>query len=63
MKTRVANSLAWTDEVALIVFNWAMLLAIASGYLHDKHVNLDFKDRRQRITHGVSLLLDSIRLW
>lgn len=40
------DSLAWTDEVALIVFNWAMLLAIASGYLHDKHVNLDLFVRR-----------------
>ena len=40
------DSLAWTDEVALIVFNWAMLLAIASGYLHDKHVNLDLLVRR-----------------
>ena len=35
------DSLAWSDEVALMVFNWAILLAIASGYLHDKHVNLD----------------------
>jgi len=35
------DSLAWADEVALVIFNWAILLAIASGYLHDKHVNLD----------------------
>jgi TRAP-type C4-dicarboxylate transport system permease small subunit len=35
------DSLAWADEVALVVFNWAILLAIASGYLHDKHVSLD----------------------
>ncbi len=35
------RSLAWSDEVSLIVFIWAMFLSIASGYLHDKHVNLD----------------------
>jgi C4-dicarboxylate transporter DctM subunit len=35
------DSLVWTDEIALVVFTWAMLLAIASGYRHDKHVNLD----------------------
>jgi C4-dicarboxylate transporter, DctM subunit len=40
------NSLSWSDEVALMVFNWAVLLAIASGYLHDKHVNLDILVRK-----------------
>ncbi|HSB69763.1 MAG TPA: TRAP transporter large permease subunit [Candidatus Methylomirabilis sp.] len=40
------DSLAWADEVALVVFNWAILLAIASGYLHDKHVNLDLLVRK-----------------
>jgi TRAP-type C4-dicarboxylate transport system permease small subunit len=35
------QSLSWSDEVALIFFIWGTLLAIASGYLHDKHVNLD----------------------
>ena len=40
------DSLVWTDEVALVVFNWAILLAIASGYLHDKHVNLDLVVRK-----------------
>ena len=40
------DSLAWADEVSLVVFNWAILLAIASGYLHDKHVNLDLLVRK-----------------
>ncbi len=35
------DSLAWSDEVGLMVFSWAIFLSIASGYLHDKHVNLD----------------------
>ncbi len=35
------RSLTWSDEVSLIFFIWATLLSIASGYLHDKHVNLD----------------------
>ncbi len=35
------NSLAWSDELALIIFAWAVFLSIATGYLHDKHVNLD----------------------
>lgn len=35
------NSLAWSDELALIIFVWATFLAISSGYLHDRHVNLD----------------------
>ena len=35
------KSLLWSDEVSLMVFIWAIFLAIASGYLHDKHVNTD----------------------
>ena len=35
------NSLTWADEVGLMIFIWATFLSIASGYLHDKHVNLD----------------------
>ena len=40
------SSLAWSDEVALFFFIWAMFLSIASGYLHDKHVNLDLLVRK-----------------
>lgn len=40
------RSLTWSDEVALIFFIWATLLAIASGYLHNKHVNLDLIIRK-----------------
>lgn len=40
------SSLAWSDEVALMFFIWAMFLSIASGYLHDKHVNLDLLVRK-----------------
>lgn len=40
------RSLVWSDEVALMVFIWATFLAIASGYLHDKHVNMDLLVRR-----------------
>ncbi len=46
------DSLVWTDEVALVVFTWAMLLAIASGYLHDKHVNLDLLVRKLSAAWG-----------
>jgi len=58
------DSLAWTDEVALIVFNWAMLLAIASGYLHDKHVNLDLLVRRLRSAGAarVAVLAEGVAL-
>jgi C4-dicarboxylate transporter DctM subunit len=42
------NSLAWSDEVALMVFTWGTLLFIASGYLHDKHVNLDLLIEKTR---------------
>lgn len=40
------SSLVWSDEVALMTFIWATFLAIASGYLHDKHVNMDLLVRR-----------------
>lgn len=35
------DSLAWSDELALIMFVWASFLSIASGYLHGKHVHID----------------------
>ncbi len=35
------DSLVWGDEVSVMIFIWTTLLAIASGYLHDKHVSLD----------------------
>ncbi len=44
------DSLVWSDEVSLVIFNWAILLAIASGYLHDKHVNLDLLVRKMSPT-------------
>src|SRR5512135_1760658 len=40
------DSLAWSDEVGLMVFIWATFLSIASGYRHDKHVNLDIVVRK-----------------
>jgi C4-dicarboxylate transporter DctM subunit len=40
------DSLVWSDEVGLMVFIWATFLSIASGYLHDKHVNLDLLVRK-----------------
>lgn len=35
------NSLAWSDELALIIFAWGIFLAISSAYLHDQHVSVD----------------------
>lgn len=35
------NSLTWSDELSLILFGWATFLAVATGYLHDKHFNID----------------------
>lgn len=35
------SSLSWSDEVALIVFGWAVFLFIASAYLHDRHMRVD----------------------
>jgi C4-dicarboxylate transporter DctM subunit len=40
------NSLVWSDEVGLMIFIWATFLSIASGYLHDKHVNMDLLVRK-----------------
>jgi C4-dicarboxylate transporter DctM subunit len=36
------NSLAWSDEVAMIFFVWATFLSIATGYLHGKQVGVRF---------------------
>lgn len=56
-------SLSWSDELALIVFTWAVFLSVASGYLHDRHVNLDlfmtrcseeWRSRLSRIGEGLS---------
>lgn len=35
------NSLVWSDEMALIWFVWAIMLAIASGYLNGSHIHFD----------------------
>ncbi|MBI2320808.1 MAG: TRAP transporter large permease subunit [Chloroflexi bacterium] len=35
------NSLSWSDELALVIFAWAVFLSTASAYLHDKHVKLE----------------------
>ena len=40
------DSLVWADEVGLMIFIWATFLSIASGYLHDKHVNTDVLVRK-----------------
>ncbi len=57
------DSLSWSDELALIVFIWAIFLSVASGYLHDKHVNLDllirtfsskWQTRLSQISEGLS---------
>jgi len=58
------RSLTWSDEVALIFFIWATLLAIASGYLHDKHVNLDLIIRKLSPDWkaGVSVLAEGLTL-
>jgi tripartite ATP-independent transporter DctM subunit len=36
------NSLAWSDEVAMVFFVWATFLSIATGYLHGKQVGVRF---------------------
>lgn len=60
----LGNSLAWSDELALITFVWAMCLAISSAYLHDKHIRLDllvdrltlrWKERTGVLAEGVAL--------
>ena len=58
------KSLTWSDEVSLIFFIWATLLAIASGYLHDKHVNLDLIVRKlpPDWKAGVSVLAEGLTL-
>ena len=58
------RSLTWSDEVSLIFFIWATLLAIASGYLHDKHVNLDLIVRKlpPDWKAGVSVLAEGLTL-
>jgi C4-dicarboxylate transporter DctM subunit len=58
------RSLTWADEVALIFFIWATLLAIASGYLHDRHVNLDLIIRRlpREWEAGMSVLAEGLTL-
>ena len=58
------RSLTWSDEVALIFFIWATLLSIASGYLHDKHVNLDLIIRKlpPNWEAGVSLVAEGLTL-
>jgi len=35
------DSLAWSDELGLILFAWATFLSVATCYLHDKHFNID----------------------
>lgn len=58
------DSLPWSDEVALMVFTWATVLFIASGYLHDKHVNLDLLINRSRpeVRAVLSLLAEGLSL-
>jgi len=36
------NSLAWSDEVAVVLFVWAAFLSATTGYLHDQHINIGF---------------------
>ena len=58
------DSLAWSDEVGLMVFTWAIFLSIASGYLHDKHVNLDLliNKARPEVRAVLSLLAEGLSL-
>lgn len=35
------DSLAWTDELALVLFVWATFLSIATGYRHRRHISID----------------------
>jgi C4-dicarboxylate transporter DctM subunit len=58
------DSLAWADEIALVIFNWAILLAIASGYLHDKHVNMDLLVRKlpPAWASGAAVLAEALAL-
>lgn len=36
----------WSDEVALMCFVWAAFLSIATAYLHDQHIRIDFVLRK-----------------
>ena len=36
------SSLAWSDELAMMLFVWATFLSIATGYRHDKHTGVRF---------------------
>jgi C4-dicarboxylate transporter, DctM subunit len=52
-------SLAWSDEVATILFGWSTFLFIASAYLHGEHVFIDvlvskMTGRALRVTKNVS---------
>jgi len=48
------NSLAWSDELALIIFAWGIFLAISSAYLHDQHVHVGIiMDHLPRTWHDV----------
>ena len=40
------DSLSWSDELATILFGWAIFLFIASAYLHGEHVHIDLLVRR-----------------
>src|SRR4029434_7854596 len=52
------SSLSWSDEVAMLIFGWAAFLFIASAYLHDKHVNVDFLVQRfTPLSHAAAALI------
>jgi tripartite ATP-independent transporter DctM subunit len=34
------NSLTWSDEVATLLFAWATFFAVATAYLHDRHISI-----------------------
>ncbi len=36
------SSLAWSDELAMMLFVWSTFLSIATGYRHDKHTGVRF---------------------
>jgi TRAP-type C4-dicarboxylate transport system permease small subunit len=46
MRFVVGNPLAWSEEVALTCFSWAMLLAIALGVREGIHVRMDLFTER-----------------
>jgi tripartite ATP-independent transporter DctM subunit len=52
------NSLSWSDELALVIFAWSTFLAIATGFLHRKHVNVNiFIERLPRSWAGPVTIL------